>query len=605
VAASLEARGARGGGDGDTDVSGKVNILLVDDQPARLLTYEAVLAELGQNLVTARSGLEALEKLMREEFAVVLLDVSMPDMDGFEAARLIHDHPRFERTPIIFVTGVHISELDRLKGYKVGAVDYVSIPVVPEILRSKVAVLVELYCKRRELRELNRNLALANERLAQANLALREERTRELEQFNATLQRANEQLARANRSLQREVSERARAEDALKEADRRKDEFLAMLAHELRNPLAPILNAVQLMRMDLSAKQLSWSREVIERQLSYLTRLVDDLLDVSRITRGKISLAREPVEVATLIARALETVAPLIEERGHHLEVQAPAEPLLLYGDPLRLTQALGNVLGNAAKYTNRGGHILLRVHHAGEAVELRVCDDGVGIPAERLPLIFDLFTQLDSRSDYAQSGLGIGLALVRRLMEMHGGTVTAASEGSGRGSEFTIRLPLLPAEAAPARAADGAVRAELAPVVGRRILVADDNPDALASLAEVLKLQGHEVFSAANGTLALECAERHRPDVALLDIGMPLLDGYEVARRIRAQPWGAQVTLLALTGWGQEPDRRRSQSAGFDQHLVKPLDLARLNELLGRLPLRAPPPAAAAAAQRGEPPNL
>ena len=605
MAASLEARGARGGGDGDTDVSGKVNILLVDDQPARLLTYEAVLAELGQNLVTARSGLEALEKLMREEFAVVLLDVSMPDMDGFEAARLIHDHPRFERTPIIFVTGVHISELDRLKGYKVGAVDYVSIPVVPEILRSKVAVLVELYCKRRELRELNRNLALANERLAQANLALREERTRELEQFNATLQRANEQLARANRSLQREVSERARAEDALKEADRRKDEFLAMLAHELRNPLAPILNAVQLMRMDLSAKQLSWSRDVIERQLSYLTRLVDDLLDVSRITRGKISLAREPVEVATLIARALETVAPLIEERGHHLEVQAPAEPLLLYGDPLRLTQALGNVLGNAAKYTNRGGHILLRVQHAGEAVELRVCDDGVGIPAERLPLIFDLFTQLDSRSDYAQSGLGIGLALVRRLMQMHGGTVTAASEGSGRGSEFTIRLPLLPAEAAPARAADGAVRAELAPVVGRRILVADDNPDALASLAEVLKLQGHEVFSAANGTLALECAERHRPDVALLDIGMPLLDGYEVARRIRAQPWGAQVTLLALTGWGQEPDRRRSQSAGFDQHLVKPLDLARLNELLGRLPLGAPPPAAAAAAQRGEPPNL
>ena len=605
MAASLEARGARGGGDGDTDVSGKVNILLVDDQPARLLTYEAVLAELGQNLVTARSGLEALEKLMREEFAVVLLDVSMPDMDGFEAARLIHDHPRFERTPIIFVTGVHISELDRLKGYKVGAVDYVSIPVVPEILRSKVAVLVELYCKRRELRELNRNLALANERLAQANLALREERTRELEQFNATLQRANEQLARANRSLQREVSERARAEDALKEADRRKDEFLAMLAHELRNPLAPILNAVQLMRMDLSAKQLSWSRDVIERQLSYLTRLVDDLLDVSRITRGKISLAREPVEVATLIARALETVAPLIEERGHHLEVQAPAEPLLLYGDPLRLTQALGNVLGNAAKYTNRGGHILLRVQHAGEAVELRVCDDGVGIPAERLPLIFDLFTQLDSRSDYAQSGLGIGLALVRRLMQMHGGTVTAASEGSGRGSEFTIRLPLLPAEAAPARAADGAVRAELAPVVGRRILVADDNPDALASLAEVLKLQGHEVFSAANGTLALECAERYRPDVALLDIGMPLLDGYEVARRIRAQPWGAQVTLLALTGWGQEPDRRRSQSAGFDQHLVKPLDLARLNALLGRLPLRAPPPAPAAAAQRGEPPNL
>src|SRR5579863_429689 len=200
----------------------RVNILLVDDQPSRLLTYESILAELGLNLVCARSGLEALEKLMKQEFAVVLLDVSMPDMDGFEAAGLIHEHPRLEKTPIIFVTGVHISELDRLRGYKLGAVDYVSIPVVPEILRSKVAVLVELFCKRRELRELNRNLALANERLAQANLALREERTRELEQFNATLQRANEQLASANRRLQSEVVERARAEDALKEADRRK-----------------------------------------------------------------------------------------------------------------------------------------------------------------------------------------------------------------------------------------------------------------------------------------------------------------------------------------------------------------------------------------------
>jgi len=230
-------------------VSGKVSILLVDDQPARLLTYESILSDLGQNLVTARSGLEALEKLMREEFAVVLLDVSMPEMDGFETARLIHDHPRFERTPIIFVTGVHISELDRLKGYKLGAVDYVSIPVVPEILHSKVAVLVELYCKRRELRELNRNLALANERLAHDNVALREEKTRELEQLNATLQGANEQRASANRRLQSEVVERARAEDALKEADRRKDEFLAMLAHELRNPLAPILTALHVMRL--------------------------------------------------------------------------------------------------------------------------------------------------------------------------------------------------------------------------------------------------------------------------------------------------------------------------------------------------------------------
>src|SRR6202043_258693 len=335
----------------------KVNILLVDDQPARLLTYQSVLSELGQNLVCARSGVEALDKLMREEFAVVLLDVSMPEMDGFEAAQLIHEHPRFEKTPIIFVTGVHVTDLDRLKGYKVGAVDYVSIPVVPEILRSKVAVLVELYCKRGEMRELNRSLPQANERLAEANSTLQAEKTRELKDFNATLRRANTELERANRSLQSEVAERARAEQALKEADRHKDEFLAMLAHELRNPLAPILNAVQLIRKKpLADPQLAWSREVIERQLGHLTRLVDDLLDVSRITRGKINLARETVNVSDLIARAVETVQPMIAERGHQFTLDVADGPIRVFGDPLRLTQALGNVLSNAAKYTENQG---------------------------------------------------------------------------------------------------------------------------------------------------------------------------------------------------------------------------------------------------------
>src|SRR6266581_3559020 len=266
------------------DSDGKVSILLVDDQPSRLLTYESILSGLGQNLVSARSGLEALEKLMRQEFAVVLLDVSMPGMDGFEAARLIHEHPRFEKTPIIFVTGVHVSELDRLTGYKVGAVDYVSIPVVPEILRSKVAVLVELYSKRRELRELNRTLALANEQLAAANTTLQAEKTRELETLNRVLQRANTELEQANRTLQNEVAERSRVEEALKEADRRKDEFLAMLSHELRNPLAPILNAVQLLREARPGEALlGQHRDMIERQVHHMKRLLDDLLDVSRI----------------------------------------------------------------------------------------------------------------------------------------------------------------------------------------------------------------------------------------------------------------------------------------------------------------------------------
>ena len=562
----------------------RVNILLVDDQPARLLTYQSILSELGQNLVLAHSGREALDKLMHDEFAVVLLDVSMPDMDGFETAELIHAHPRFEKTPIIFVTGIHVSELDRLRGYKAGAVDYVAIPVVPEILRSKVAVLVELYCKRHELRQLNRILANANKQLAEANVTLQAEKTRELESLNATLQRANDELERTNRSLQKEVAERARAEGALQEADRNKDEFLAMLAHELRNPLAPICNALQLMRMKPSESQLQWAQEVIHRQLASLTRLVDDLLDVSRITRGKITLAREPLDVATLINRAVETIEPLLQEREHKLTLQIPPDPLRVDGDSTRLTQALGNVLGNAAKYTERGGRIDLRCTRQGTDVEIRIRDNGIGIPADLLPRIFDLFTQLDRRSDHALSGLGIGLALVRRLVEMHGGSIIAFSDGAGAGSEFVIRLPLL-AEDAVHREDKGQARNGDAPAVPRRILLADDNVDALESLATVLRLHGHEVFSAPNGALALETAARHLPEVALLDIGMPLLDGYEVARRIRAEEWGKGVILVALTGWGQESDRRRSQEAGFDTHLVKPLDLDQLTALLARLP--------------------
>jgi len=466
-------------------------------------------------------------------------------------------------------------------------VDYVAIPVVPEILRSKVAVLVELYCKRHELRQLNRILANANKQLSEANVTLQAEKTRELQAVNATLQRANAELERANRSLHREVSERTRAEQALQEADRNKNEFLAMLAHELRNPLAPILNALQLLRMKPSASQSQWAQEVIQRQLAALTRLVDDLLDVSRITRGKITLTRQPLTVATLITRAVETVEPLITERKHQLMLRIPPEVLRVDGDPTRLTQALGNVLGNAAKYTERGGRIDLICARRGTEVEIRVRDNGIGIPAELLPRIFDLFTQLDRRSDDSFGGLGIGLALVRRLVEMHGGSITASSNGEGAGSEFVIRLPLL---------AEGALcvedQTEAQPCetssVPRRILLADDNADALESLATVLRLRGHEVFSAPNGAIALETAARHLPEVALLDIGMPLIDGYEVARRIRAQEWGKGVTLVAVTGWGQESDRVRSQEAGFNTHLVKPLDLDKLTALLAQLPEQA-----------------
>jgi signal transduction histidine kinase len=551
----------------------KVNILLVDDQPGRLLSYESILSGLGQNLIQARSGLEALERLMKDEFAVVLLDVSMPGMDGFETASLIHEHPRFERTPIIFVTGVHISELDRLKGYKLGAVDYVSIPVVPEILRSKVAVLVELHLKRRELQS--------------QNVRLQAEKTRELELLNEGLKRANADLERAVSAMQLEMNERKRIEETLKEADRHKDEFLAMLAHELRNPLAPIRNAVEIMRRSaLSDPQLIWSRDVIERQVKHLSRLVDDLLDVSRITRGNINLNREPVLCTLIVSRAIETIQPLLTEQRHELILELHDEGLEVEGDLTRLTQVLGNLLNNAAKYTDPGGRINLSLRRADREVEISVRDTGIGIPPELLPRLFNLFTQVDAAAHRSQGGLGIGLALVRQLVEMHGGRVSALSDGPNKGSEFVIRLPLR--EALALEAVNG--NAALGPVVpegrrGHRILLADDNRDALDSLATLLQCDGHEVHTAADGAEALALAAACRPDVMLLDIGMPKLDGYEVARRVRAEPWGKGTVLIALTGWGQDEDRRRSREVGFDNHLVKPLDPDKLSAMLAKLP--------------------
>jgi signal transduction histidine kinase len=565
----------------------KVNILLVDDQPARLLSYETILAELGQNLISARSGVEALATLMKHEIALVLLDVSMPGMDGFETAALIHDHPRFERTPIIFVTGVHDTEFDRLKGYKLGAVDYVSIPVVPEILRSKVSVLVELYCQRRELETLNRSLAQANAQLELANTTLQAEKTRALEALNRDLQIANQELATTNRQLQAEVSERGRVEAALLEADRHKDEFLAILAHELRNPLAPIRNAVEVMaRIPLENARLKWSRDVIDRQALHLTRLVDDLLDMSRITRGAIRLTHAPLAIETILERTLEASQPMIAERGHELAIERPDGALTVRGDLTRLVQILGNLLNNAAKYTPRGGRIRLGVRRKEASAEFVVADNGIGIPAESLPRLFNLFTRLDANNEGVPGGLGIGLALVRKLVEMHAGEVDVRSEGSGKGSEFVVRLPLVD-EVAAVIAADGPSRRAIHSDARRRILVADDNPDALESLALLLECDGHEVWKAANGAEAYEVAAERRPELALLDLGMPVLDGYETARRMRAQPWGRDMRIVALSGWGQQADVVRSRESGFDSHLVKPASFEALAQLLDQLPAR------------------
>jgi signal transduction histidine kinase len=558
------------------------NILMVDDQPARLLTYRAILEPLGHNLVAVNSGLEALDALMKQEFAVVLLDVKMPGMDGFETAELIHDHPRFETIPIIFVTGVHVTEFDRLKGYKAGAIDYVYIPVIPEILRSKVAVLVELYTKRRELQGVNRELADSNKALADANFTLQSEKTRELEELNGHLRRANEELSRSNQSLENEIRERTRAENMLKEAVVKRDEFLAMLSHELRNPLSPLRNASHmLMQGDTQDPKIIWSRGVIERQLKHMIRLVDDLLDVSRIARGKIVLVSERVNVAEIIAAAVETVQPLLEQKKQQLEVNNTEAELTVRGDPVRLSQVVGNLLHNAAKYTGEGGRIVLATRANAGMAEVCVRDSGIGISAESMPHIFELFTQIPSERVNTGGGLGIGLALVRALVELHGGDITAASKGLDRGSEFTLRLPLFADSLSTAKLADAAPVIEPIAQVRRNILIADDNQDALESLALLLRLEGHEVHCASDGEEALALAGQRRPEIVVLDVGMPKLDGCEVARRIRAESWGRHAVLVALTGWGQELDRRRSREAGFDMHLVKPVDPATICDML------------------------
>jgi signal transduction histidine kinase len=559
----------------------KVNVLLVDDQPARLMSYDAILAALGQNLVQARSGTEALARLMEMDFAAILLDINMPGMDGFETAALIHQHPRFEKTPIIFVTAVHVTDLDRLKGYELGAVDYVYVPVVPEILRGKVQVLIELYRQRRELERLNKSLA-------EANQALQAEKARELEALNRTLAQANAELAEINATLQEQILERERAQQALQAADRRKDDFLAMLSHELRNPLAAIAGSIELMqRKVIDDPQLQWARDVMARQNRHLTRLIDDLLDVSRITRGKLTLQMEPIELREIVQLALETVRPLIEERRHGLVIELPEEPLHIEGDAVRITQVVGNLLTNAAKYTDEGGSVRLRVSRErsdeGDHALISVTDNGRGISADAILRVFEPSTHEERLNNGAHGGLGIGLIVVRGLVEMHGGTVEARSEGAGHGSVFTVRLPALPVQSlAFTVEPTGDVAAKAAQTDQQlRILVVDDNHDSAISMTLLLELQGHEVHVAHAGQTALTIAIEKRPDVILLDIGMPGMNGYEVARQLRAQKTFSDTLLVAITGYGRVSDVMQTQSAGFDHHLVKPVDYDKLQAVL------------------------
>ncbi|HTM56835.1 MAG TPA: ATP-binding protein [Candidatus Udaeobacter sp.] len=387
-------------------------------------------------------------------------------------------------------------------------------------------------------------------------------------QFGQFIERKHAELAQA------------RLLESLKEADRRKDEFLAMLAHELRNPLAPIRNAAQVFRAKAPPiPELLWSTEVIDRQVHQMTRLIDDLLDVSRITRGTIALRRKSVDVASVVNTAVESARALIEKWGHHFTVVIPPEPIHVDADADRLAQVLLNLLNNAAKYTDHGGRISLTVEAPNGQVVIRVRDTGIGIPAEMLSRIFDMFTQVDHSLERSEGGLGLGLTLVQRLVEMHGGSVVARSEGRGKGSEFMITLPLA-REVAAGRPAGAAGDAEPTPPP-RRILVVDDNRDAADSLGLLLRIMGNEVQMAHDGLEAVGAAAAFRPDVVLLDIGLPKLNGYEVARRIREQEGGEKRILIAVTGWGQDDDRQRSRDSGFDHHMTKPVELAALTRLL------------------------
>jgi signal transduction histidine kinase/DNA-binding response OmpR family regulator len=668
------------------------NILVVDDLPEKLLAYRTILDELGQNVIVARSGQEALRAVLQNDFAVILLDVQMPDMSGLETAGLIRRRKRSEHTPIIFLTAF-ADEVRVAEGYAQGAVDYITTPVVPAVLRAKVRVFCELYRMTRQvLRQAEERIALAEER---SKREAAEEANRRL----AFLTRAGEVLGQSldhevtardvvrlplplladearlailgpDRGIARSYQARRGTEDRgiedlptdapgdpalveavgrsltgrsvssdgspvialpirvgertfailglsrtasgrdfsssdvtvarmfasraasalenahlyheVQEADRQKNEFLSMLAHELRNPLAPIRNANEVLRQKASdLTRVRWAHGVIDRQLTHLVRLVDDLLDVSRLTQGKIRLEIEEVELGEVLAQAVEAARPLIDRHRHELNVQLPPHSIRLRGDMARLTQVVTNLLNNAAKYTDPGGTIALVAEQTDERAAIRVRDNGIGIAPELLARVFELFTQANRSLDRSQGGLGVGLTLVRRLIELHGGAVEAHSAGLGKGSEFVVRLPALaPRSNHHTPSSTPTANGQSAhPFQRLRAVVVDDNVDAAETLADLLRMLGHDAQVAHDGPGGLAMARASKPDVILLDIGLPGMSGYEVARRLRADP-GFTALLVAVSGYGREEDRHQSMEAGIEHHFVKPLDFRQLQRL-------------------------
>jgi signal transduction histidine kinase/DNA-binding response OmpR family regulator len=626
-----------------------------------------------------RSGSEALREVLEREFAVILLDVNMPDIDGIETASLIRGYKKSRHTPIIFITA-YADEMQTAQGYSLGAVDYILSPVMPDVLRSKVKVFVELYQMQQRTRlmaeeqvaraqaeaarraaedsrgradfmaaasralgasldleegmarllelavphfaedatllvddesqgqwlclspsedlmkfryeELPRTLAASLQDVLSEGRALRtgvplrvgerrlgalliETREADLATLEELASRAAMAFdnARLYGSLQREIARSRAAEESLQEAARRKDEFLAMLSHELRNPLAPIRTAIEVIRRVAPPDPtLTMARDAVDRQVGHLVRLVEELLDVSRISEGRITLKKEQIELGRVIAHSVETARPLVEARSQQLSVRLPRAPMWVFGDAVRLAQVVANLLNNAAKYTPEGGHIEVAVSaHDSEAL-IEVTDDGEGIDSQLLPRVFDLFVQGQRSLDRSQGGLGLGLTLVKRLVELHQGRVEASSAGAGRGSTFRIFLPCLSAVSKGAERVSP-IQSARPKARGRRVLVVDDNADAAETVAAYLRLEGHEAKVVTEGTEVLVSARVFEPQVVVLDIGLPGLDGYQIAQQLRAHPQTRETLLIAVTGYGREEDRLRAAEAGFDCHFVKPAD--------------------------------
>ena len=544
--------------------SGPAQILVVDDEPANLQAVEAALEGLPVQILEASSGQEALRHLLQSNVALILLDVLLPTLDGFETARIIRSRSRNRHVPIIFLTAHNQNDEDIRRGYQLGAVDYLFKPFVPEVLRAKVQVFVDL---RNRTAEVHRQAAQLRELERQAG----ERRLREA-------RRAWEADA-----LRRQMDEQRKITAQLEEADRRKDEFRAVLAHELRNPLAPLVAGLELIRMSGKGDPiLDRAREAMGRQVDHLVRLVDDLLDVSRISRGKVELQRENVDILDAVRQAIETCQGAVETAGHAMHVELPDEPLICNADLVRLTQIMNNLLGNAIRYTDAGGDISVIATAEDADAVITVRDNGKGISQEMLERIFDMFVQERSGSQ----GLGLGLTLVDQVVQMHGGTVTARSDGPGHGSEFQVRLPRVDARSVGTQPRVAAGDSTGSP---KRIVVVDDEEDIAHTVRAMLEAWGHDVVVADCGQRGIEQILEVEPDLVLLDIGLPDLDGYGVAEEVCLAMGEQRPTLVAVTGYGQPRDRERSRKAGFDAHLVKPARPEDIARVLRDLPRRAP----------------